>query len=173
MRTPLMSSSYSAGVIKDIITALTENEHKRLKKFSETIVNKHCEFLPGTQGFYYEGRVFTNVEGVPFASLRKSPPAREIVPDLREYSKQLALVNREEEKLTQGLAMLLADARTEQEIRDSLPEPLIKAVLPNLVHRVKRIHDEAYLIAADARKMRQYEKFKDILFFHIGNRLLV
>lgn len=154
--------------IKKVLDVLLRNDRARLDELVKGIIADHVA-LTQTDGFYFDGRVYTNVIGVPFATLQKQPIDPSLKPRMLVYIKQMREMDADEAKIGQGLAVLLRKATNDQDVRDALPEPLVK-VLPHL-SQYERQRPAAYGLTSKLHQV-QYDKTMDQIYFYLGSRLL-
>ena len=108
-------------------------------------------------GFMYKGEFYKPVDTPNGKGKRPSLHINlwarmdEILADRAQVAKDMALIK-------QSLFAVMVPCKTDQDIRDALPEPIV-AKLPDL-SGITRIRQEAYTIADDERALRQYTKIR-------------
>lgn len=157
--------------ISGIITELLSSDKARLKSMIEKIVEEH-ESLTQTDGFFFDGQVYTNKVGIPFKSLQKVGVHPSLKARVLEYKKQCRDIDADDARLSQGLAVLVRNAVTPQDFRDAVPDILLSLVPTTFgIHRLPRNEPEGANLTTKLHK-QQFEKTIDRVYFYLGSRLL-
>jgi len=83
----------------------------------------------------------------------------------------VAKVDLEKQLIKQSLSHLLIPCRSEQDIRDALPDCL-SALMPRSIQALPRTNEEAWTIRNDERALRQYRKALPRIEFYSAARLI-
>lgn len=160
---------FRADIIIKIIASLCEPDANRLYNLRVNIIARHC-ILTGTDSFYTQGEIWSNIQGLPQKVLQKRPIHESLKEELHELIKQRNQLKADREKLKQGLAVIIRSLDTHEEVRDALPDLLLPfmdsttAVLP-------RTRPELYTLTQEIWK-QQYKKTEELIYFYLGSRLL-
>lgn len=164
------TDAFRSDTINELIGELTSADEFRLKDMVRDIINEHVK-LTGTDGFYHNGRVYTNMTGVPFGSLQKVPIAPSLKPRILEYNKQCNDLDRDRAAIKQGLAVLIRNCETIQAVRNALPEVLIPIMKDIRYKATLRTMPEGHTLTSKLHQ-KQFEKTMDRVYFYLGSRLL-
>lgn len=165
-----MSVYRSPHVIIDrIIDVLFVAEHRRLAKFITAMVDMNQEAHGRLlDGFHYEG-IHYRREGLKGA-LTKAVLHPSLEPQMDAHLLDRATVKNDEQQIRQTLFKLLDPCRSEQDIRDTLPNCLTDTLGDTA--RLARRNEPAFTIRDDARALRQYHKVLPRIELYSAARLL-
>lgn len=123
-------------------------------------------------GFLHQGRYYLprNVSvTVAGKGESKTPLHLSLYDDMERHLEDRRLVEEERKFISQVLYRLLRDCKTQQEIRDALPECLTN--LAGLTH-LNRQQEPAWTLREDPRALRQYEEILPKMEVYCAARLI-
>lgn len=142
--------------IDQIIKCLFEPDHRRIQAWIDKIAEKNSEIQgQDVHGYLYAGVHYrpSNVAGF---ITNKKPLHSSLAEDMENLLRAKRAVDVEKGKVSQTLFLLLEPCKSEQDIRDTLPECVVDC-LPNL-KRLERTAEPAFTVADNSRATRQYKK---------------
>ncbi len=157
-------------IITDIVSALMTVDKNRLDRMCAEIVEDHVK-LTKTDGFYHNGRVFTNMTGVAFKALQKQPIHPSLKLRIIEYTKQCREFDSDTAKISQGFAVLIRDCTTIQGVRNALPDVILPCMTDPRFKQVERTMPEGFTLTSKLHQ-GQFEKTMDRVYFYLGSRLM-
>lgn len=167
-------NSWLFNEINGIITTLKERTdyHFRLKTIEMIDKNHKLEgTLQTLHGFYFRGQLYHKfAAGIPTKGTRFGSLHLSLIPEMDDMLKLRRNEEFEFVRIKNGLAVLLARATTQQDIRDSIPNCLAD-IIPNLKN-LPRIREEAFLLNKQSNHYRQYMVIKPIIEYYCALRLL-
>ncbi|MCF8861653.1 hypothetical protein Ab1vBOLIVR2_gp71 [Agrobacterium phage OLIVR2] len=158
--------------VNGIIKELMSSDKARLDTMIKEIIEEH-EKLTQTDGFFFDGRVYTNKVGIPFKSLQKVGVHPSLKARVLEYKKQCRDIENDEARIGQGLAVLVRNATSPQHFRDAVPDILLPLVPSSFIStkNLKRTIEEGALLTTKLHR-DQFQKTMDRIYFYLGSRLL-
>ena len=156
-------------VIDHIIDVLFVAERRRLANAVDAMCQANNEaYGKHFDGFHYQGR-FYRPQGVK-GQLNRIVLHLSLHPKMDLHLKDEAAIDRDEQLIRQVLFMLLDPCRTEQDIRDALPNCLTDTLGESA--RLMRQNDPAFTISDNVRAMKQYNRVLPKLEMYSAARLL-
>lgn len=163
--------------MKDALFRLTEQimfellgaEVRRLNVWKDKLIEKNKQYFPGTVGFIWDGQRYTqsNVMG-------QLPRFPSLHPDLWNeanlLTKDLKLLSQEQAFVRQALVTVLADCRSEQDIRDALPDCIAEIIEP--LRSLPRTREEAFTLKDKPRQLKQWLKTRPNIDVYASARLI-
>lgn len=165
-----MMDAFRQSIINDAVNGLMSEDDKRLKQMVADIIRDHVT-LTKTDGFYFNGQVYTNLQGVAFKSIQKLPIHPSLKDRITEYAKQVIELKSDQAKISQGLAVLIRNCIDHQGVRNALPDLLIPTINNQSIQMLKRTLPEGHTLTSKLH-IAQYEKTMDRVYFYLGSRLL-
>lgn len=157
-------------VIDHIIKVVFSAEDRRIAAWVDKLCIKNQEIHPQSVGFIYSGDIYrpSNVIGqLPRA------PALDIShwAEMDNVLSDKKIISNEKAFIRQSLVGILESCSSEQDIRDAMPECIVDT-LPQNIQQLRRTRSEAFTIAGDPRKLRQFEKVRNKLEVYATGRLI-
>lgn len=121
---------------------------------------QHLSNLSGLPYFTFNGAIYSAHTLTPTRQY-VSPLPSEYVELALEYSKKSSVVLNEIIRVNQLLGLITRDTKTLQDVRDALPEVLIKYLS---FGGLSRTREEAYTIKDNSMHMAQYEKTMNLIY---------
>ena len=162
--------TWRVNKINNLIGELTKAEFTRLNDMITRIIDEHVK-LTQTDGFYFSGKVFTNISGVSYATLSKVPIHPSLKARATEYIHQCKELDQNSAKIRQGIAVLIRDAHSDQDLRDALPDALTSLVDNGRLTNLPRTKEEGHTLTSKLHK-QQFERTMDKVYYYLGSRLL-
>lgn len=162
------------ALVKALTDTLFKAEERRLDR-AILALNQENKRLQGAQidGFLHAGQFFLP-KGVSLTlagpGQAKTALHKDLIGEMLHHLKDRSTVQEEREFISQTLYKLLNPCRTQQDIRDALPECLVNCI-PELA-RLPRQREAAFTIKDDPRALRQYEKILPKMEIYSAARLL-
>lgn len=157
-------------VIDHIIQLLFAAEDRRLTAAIDQMCRDNNEaYAPERfDGFHYQGR-FYRPDGLR-GNLKRKVLHLSLHPKMDLHLKDEAAVRLDEQMIRQTLFQLLDPCRSEQDMRDALPNCLSDTL--GEIGRLPRQSAEAFTILDNPRAMKQYNKVRPKLELYSAARLL-
>lgn len=158
-------------IIDALISGLFSTEMQRLKKRELQIVVENRK-VSGSQfdGFFYQGRYYTDLDKSIASKGIKSGLHSSLVPQMERHIKDRREVEFDRLRVKQALALILKGCRTAQDLRDALPNQLAEMI--DQIKSMPRSRPEGYTLMTDPRKIKQYQKLREKIEFYTAARLL-
>lgn len=156
--------------IQTILSDLLDAEKNRLTAVLESLLKSNHECGGSSKAFLYKGQVFNLL---PIAQVRgeKILPVKPTLHDEVEYLISLrSELTHTEQKLRQGLSVVVNKCQSLQDLRDALPDILVREI-PSL-RGLQRTRPEGYLLEHNQRLKEQFEKVVDLALTFAAKRML-
>lgn len=165
-----MSTYRSAHKIIDhIVDVLFTAEHRRLTAFIDDLCRENQEAHgESLDGFHYLGRFYRR-QGLN-GQLKRKVLHFSLFPKMDAHLEDEAAIKSDELLIRQTLFQLLDPCRSEQEIRDALPNCLTDTLGESA--RLPRMSEAAFTIRDNPRAVKQYERVLPKLELYSAARLL-
>lgn len=162
--------SYGLSLIPSLIRDLFEKDYDRLNERIGSLIEENFRLRGSQHGYLYFGEFWTLL---PIAQ-RKGVEKRILHPSLQPQGKEIyderKLIQGEQQRLTQGLSMLLRDCHNEQDVRDALPDTAT-LLLPNLAS-LPRTRPDGWPYGGKALHQHTHELIVGIFDFYAANQIL-
>jgi hypothetical protein len=149
-------------VLLEIVFA---DEEERYHEKEVALVADNCLLGNHGSGFYYGALLISAEEGRLRQWARPATLAPELYPRAADLARERTYLDRDRKRAAMGFAVLLSGMEESQNVRDALPEYLVKALIKrgHPLEDLPRSRPEAWPLAGDPRKEREYEKLRDLL----------
>ena len=164
--------------LKEICDSLTkaifEHEYKRLKKAEIKFVKENHSLGGSSDGFRYQGMIFTNLEGKLICKGNFSSLNEQLITAVEMHIKHFHTINFDRIRVHQALALVLRDAKSQQDIRDTLPECAVDVLRMGLRmgKDCPRTRPEAYTLVDNPRSFKQYVELREKIEFYLASKML-
>jgi hypothetical protein len=166
--------SHSAKVneyIGTLVSVLFKAEDKRLRRREIEIVAENRTIFPAySDGFFYEGRFYTDLD----SKLVSKGVKAGIHPSMVQIAAQHVIDRKQIEfdraRIKQALALSMKGICSYQDLRDVLPEQIADTFTETL--SLSRIREEAFTLADEPKKLAQYHKLREKIEFYSIARML-
>lgn len=161
-----MSNGQINLIIDGLVVHLFQREDKRIEVTTLGFVKQNEELTKGNGGFFYAGDTYGTVT-------RASPaiPVHESLHTaLDAFSKDRKQVVWDKLRIKQALQIALREARTLQDVRDSLPNGIAEFI--DQIKDMPRTRKEGFLLIGNPRQHAQYFKLREKMEFYLAVRLL-
>ena len=159
-------------LIKTLTDNLFEAEDRRLMR-DLSILNQKNKRLSDVKvdGFLYNGEYFLPKDAA-LRAIGSGTPALHIIlqGDMEYFLADRKTVREEQKFIKQILYTLLSSCKSQQDIRDTLPEFLVGS-FPSL-SRLPRIEQVAFTIRDNPRAIRQFDKYLPKMEIYSAAKLL-
>lgn len=154
-----------------ILTTTFVNEDLRLGNKMSELIRQNAELGNPPEGFLFGGTFWSHYPKKQHMSLTR----RIIHPDLTKEATTFLAEHKGMEKdkvsLKQRLTQLLRDCRSNQDIRDALPEVALPYMPPEL-QSLPRVKDQGWPFKSRPILMEDFKRTADIFLFYTANRML-
>lgn len=160
-------------MISDMVHQFTIDERNHIDDIVRTIIADNTK-LTGKDGFYWNGKVLSNVQmqrGMGTNHIQKSsihPDLKERMLDAQAQYDRLAL---DRKKLQQGIAVLLRNAGTKEEIRNALPEIAVDVLDGGRLKSIPRTEPELYTLTSDLHR-KQFKETEELMLYYLASRII-
>jgi hypothetical protein len=162
-----MSNAQINLIIDGICRHLFRKENERLDKARDEIIRQNLEASGGTTGgFFFMGMHY----GQPLYKGAPSSLHPSLVQAMNDHIKDRRTVLWDKDRVKQSLLIALKDARTLQDIRDSLPNGIAEMI--DQIKDMPRTRPEGFLLESQPRQHAQYFKLREKMEFYLAVRLL-
>ena len=161
------------GMIKDIVIQLTRDEQMVINEQVRNIVNENTN-LTGRDGFYWRNQVLTNVQrqpGLGTRHIQKAPIHPSLQGRMQEIWDQQEALDVNKRKLMQGFAVLLRNVYDKADIRNALPEPVVKILDGGRLMTYPRTKDECYTLTSQLHR-KQFKETEELIFYYLASRII-
>lgn len=162
----VQTSPAAKGLVYSLSQALLAQvfagEYKRLEKMKVALAKRNLEINPdAVNGFAHRMTFFSHLPPEVTKGAHRAVPHPSLIPDLEQYHLEVQQNERDRMKITQGLAMVLRDCKTAQDVRDALPNSM--ADLLDQTKRLPRTRPEAYTLDDKPIQKAQYPALRDLM----------
>ena len=158
-------------LIDHLIARLFERENVRLKKKELELVSENRKVSSEHyDGFFYQGRFYTDLDRMLASKGIKSGLHPSLVPSMERHLQDQKTVDFDRLRVKQALALVLRDVRTAQDLRDALPNQLVSMI--DQIKSMERSRPEGFTLMADPRKYKQYQQLREKIEFYTSAQLL-
>lgn len=166
-----MSSQYLVQLIDSIVVKLLDPDYRSIQHEITSMIEKNNAALGlAAEGFLFRGSYYTNLDPKLQSKGQRTTLHIRLVPEFMGTIKRRADFDYDRQQIRQVLVLLVQGAKSEQDVRDTLPECLADLLpFPPLA----RTRPEAFTIVGDERAMRQYLKVRDKIMYYSALRLIV
>ena len=163
-------SDFDSKILRPILADLFAKDSQVLRRDLEELIDANHQAGNPKEGFLLNGEFHTlmNSKSIPLENKRQIHVS--LYGQTMAYIRQRDTCNKEKSRMTFGLVVLLTDCKTWQDIRDALPEILVKMV-PGLTE-LKRTRQEAWTLEFKPLQQHQYQEIRDLIDFYFTNKLL-
>ena len=158
------------SLIEVILESLFGNEDRRLDRLVEILNRENDKKLghPAT-GFLVMGRYFKPKEAP--ASRDREMLHLDLLDQGLAFLADMDRVSADRQRVKQTLYLMLRFCRTEQDIRDALPDCL-QTMVGQTIRNLPRTRPEGYTIIDNERAYRQFLEIKETIEFYSVSGLL-
>lgn len=167
----IQSRSPLYQIVTLVTTALFKHEFDNLTKREANLISRHFSMGGSSDGFRYMGLTYTELQGQSRSRGRYDLLKKELVADMDALIEDRQTVENDLQWVRQTLVLVLKGCRSDQDIRDALPNSL-KDMLPSHISRLERTRPEAWTLAENERSYKQYMKLREKIEFYTATRLL-
>lgn len=161
-----MSNGQINLIIDGLIAHLFRKEDQRLSKTDEDIVSRNEKASGSSGGFYYMGQSYgTSLKGLGYIGLHET-----LMGEMEAHALDRKAVLWDKQRIRQALLIALKDARTLQDVRDSLPNGIAEFI--DQIKEMPRTRPEGFLLESNPRQKAQYFKLREKMEFYLAVRLL-
>ena len=153
-----------------IAEKLTEPDASRLNTIRDSLIERNWQAGGHQHGFLFGGKYFTNLPPTQQFAAPKKVAEASIIPEAQQFINEAKLHDREKLHIKQGLMPLLTACISDQDVRDALPESIVK-LFPDLV-KFPRTRPEAWPIKDSPLQMFAWEHVEASILMHVSNRLI-
>lgn len=164
-----------APLIQKLTDEIFSPETRRLAAKIRVIVQENRRLGGHSEGFYFSGQVFSDIEPKLRVKGALGNPHPEIIDMARQYIIDYKEVSFDRERVKQALTLLLIPCRrSHQDIFDALPNLLhdaLKSIDPSF-QGLSRKRPEAWSIEGNPRALSQYNKLREKVEFYNISKLI-
>jgi len=157
-------------LINQLIIEIFQAENRRLLAKEQDIVKENNRLTGNSDGFYYQGNFYSNLDVRLRAKAKKNPLHFTMYDTMAKYDKDRKEIEFDKERVKQALLLVLRDCKHEQDIRDALPNSVTN-LIPN-IKNLPRTREEGFTLFNDERGMKQYHSLVQKIDYYMATRLL-
>lgn len=164
-------------LVSNLVDTLFKPEHRRLYKLLAELNIENKRIHQRTyDGFIFRGKFYMPLteEGgsltYPSRGDPKTPMHFSLCKRMEFWLKDRETIWKDEKETRQALFILLEPCKTQQEIRDALPECLV--LIDEHLSKYPRTRESAYTLEENDRGRRQYEKILPKIEIYSVTRLI-
>ena len=170
IRPHLKSTVPTLNLLDPLINAFLNPEKDRLKDVLRDLLRRD-EALGGSgYGFIYGSKIW-HLRPMKDVKTRTTKDLHdELLPEMEGYELRVKNLVRDEQRMRQAFAVVLARCGSSQDVRDALPEPLVMLVQDLAV--LPRTRPEGFLLHEFPLLEGQFKKAVDISLYYAARELL-
>lgn len=157
-------------LIDPLVESVMNVEARRHHHLILQLINENHALGGHKNGFFFLGMRYANLQSRYVASEN----LRYLVPSLSEGAhslhSEILQARSDETKLRQSLSVVLPRCKSNQDVRDVLPEVFIREV--SQLKNLKRTRPEGFLLEDHPMLYSQYAKAVDIAKYYTANKIL-
>jgi hypothetical protein len=157
-------------IIQEVNKILFEHEIKRLRNHELELVRENANLGGSSDGFRYNGKVFTQQETKLISRGKFTVPNVEMLPAVKLYLEDSNLIDYDKLRVNQAMTLVLKDTKSTQDVRDALPECLVQ-LLPSY-RQYQRTRPEAFTLSENPRSYNQYMNLREKIEFYVASKML-
>lgn len=164
-----MAAPPKTTLIQVVLSDLLQFERKRLEGVLEKILQTNRKHGRSGNAFIHQGQVYSLL---PICQIRGEPitePHPAVTEDLDYYLNQKEELIRSEQRLKQGLSVVVGRCKTIQDLRNALPDILVHE-LPSL-RGLSRTEPEGAMLESRPKLREQFEQTIDLALTFAAKRL--
>lgn len=165
-----MTDIYLAAFVDELITSLMGKEITRQAALTKELVQINREAGGTKYGFLYAGQIYSSLLPKHRRGMSFGPVVSQLEGEAAELRRLAVKLEADERKFRQSMSVVLSKCRSLQDVRDVLPEVVIRDV-PKL-QELSRIRAEGFLLQDHPVLKRQYDNAVEIAKYYIANRLI-
>jgi len=156
--------------VESLLSLLTQYEKKRIRENVDKLIDANQALTGNNLGFYYAGERFYDSRA-PYLAGNSFP---DIHPSLERQAEILfedkQKLEQDSHKIKQSLTVVFRKCRSQQDVRDVLPDTVVNAL--SLFRGMKRTRPEGFILEDGSYLKKQYERAMQIAEYYIINRLI-
>ena len=165
-----LTSSKASYYTNTFSNYLFQKDTERLQKRVLDLVKENHQAGGSPDGFLYRGVFYNNLRSNIFSKGQRGNLMPSMEDSMIQYLKDVKKTSDDRTKVRQVLANLLLPCKSEQDVRDVLPESLIE-VIPEL-RQMPRTRPEAFTLVTELHRS-QYAEFKDLISIYLMARMFL
>jgi hypothetical protein len=157
-------------IVDRLTTSIFSHEIARLTRREIELVRENARMGGAADGFFYRGILYSDLDPAVRAQGEKGNLNANLHLAMDDHLRDKGVVEFDRHRVRQALTLILQDTRSDQDVRDALPNAL-KDALPEL-QGLSRTRPEAYTVQGNPRAERQYQKLREKLEFYNAAKLI-
>jgi hypothetical protein len=171
----LQTSQQAKGLVytlsQALLTKVFAGEQKRLDKLKTSFAKRNREVMPeASDGFVHRMIFFSTKPDDPNVKTSAYPAHVTLVLELNQFFVELNRLEQDMLRVKQGLAIVLRDCTTAQDVRDALPNSM--AELLDQTKRLPRTRPEAYTLQNKPIQQQQYTTMRNLMEVYVMTRAM-
>jgi hypothetical protein len=158
-------------IVSDIVEKLFTKEFRNMERIKTELIEANHALGNPKEGFLYKGRFHTNVPASQQKDLIKKMLHMDLYDRGNFYTETLDRLTKDEQKVRQGLSLMISPCVTAQDVRDSLPE-IVLDLLPADIQALSRTRPESWRFSHQPMQLLQQENVNGLISFYVANRML-
>lgn len=160
----------ATAYVKAFEKFLFEKDFNRLEKRVIELVNENHQYGGSPDGFLYKGVFYNKMRTNIISKGQRGNLMPEMEPMMAQYFGDTRKIENDRTKITQMLANLLLPCKSQQDVRDALPECLVEQAA-NL-KQLPRTREEAFTLNTPLLQ-QQYNEFKSLIDIYLVTRMFL
>lgn len=162
--------SYGTAHVVNMVNSLFDGENKRLVEQMTDIIEENHKLGNPKDGFLFHGEFCTTLPRKQQAQADKKLLHSELHDQARSFFVEKSTVQKEMQRVHQGLTVILVDCHDDQDIRDMLPDLAIP-MLPSSIAALPRTREPGYAVKSHPIKYSDFQHVCDLIGFYVANKL--
>lgn len=158
--------------LREIMENLFKFEDTHHSRVVKQMVEKNAELGGPSEGFLYGGHFISVLEGP--ARHAASTIKKKGHPDLDEEARSYLAIkkkrDRDYQKISQALGIMLRPCKTYQDLRDALPEVLVWCC--DAVRGIPRIREEGWTLHDRPLIQVQFDEMEDDILYYLATKIV-
>jgi hypothetical protein len=170
----MSDSNWLSNLVRELTLEIFRSEERRLAKREISFVVENASLGGPTDGFYFQGRLFSDLAPHLRAKGQKGNLHSSLVPAVDEYLQDQKTTLFDKGRVQQALVVILKNCKSAQDVFDAVPNTLheaVRSLLPAAKH-LTRTREEAWTVLDNPRAYQQYLKLREKIEFYNIAKLL-
>lgn len=165
-----MSQDFTARWVNHIVGLLTDREIKQETKWLNTIISSNGSKGGHALGFTYAGKYFVSGEVTVHERALMRSLHKDLWGEMQDFWKAHNALDKEVQRLRQGLCVLLHPCKTAQDVRDTLPDIVCR--LDSALSKQDRTRPEAFTLKNNPIQLHEYAQTRELMDFFLTSRMI-
>lgn len=140
---------------KPVVDEMVIQEQASIERTIKRIQDANAELGGSKEGFYFDGQLYSHRKPFELRGMKIHPLDASLTSRAKSLQNRITRVKKDSVALLQGLAVVSKRCESRQQLRDALPDVLVRKV-PELM-RFTRKDEEGWVFKNDPKQMKQFQ----------------